>query len=164
MHNWTTQCPIRAFKDCPDKVWPLSMWRRFLWVYVAIEVQRTATTAFRLLPASNTFSRCHHISHKRLSAPALLNLCDLSQEYSYSPASVATTLFMRKPSSTQGRGLGKVVSKENLPSKVCVVCGRPFTWRKKWERNWEEITTCSKSCNAQRRQLKGKESSDEFES
>lgn len=26
------------------------------------------------------------------------------------------------------------VKKENLPTKVCVVCDRPFTWRKKWER------------------------------
>jgi hypothetical protein len=26
------------------------------------------------------------------------------------------------------------VKKENLPSKMCVVCNRPFTWRKKWER------------------------------
>jgi hypothetical protein len=47
------------------------------------------------------------------------------------------------------------VKKENLPSKVCVVCNRPFTWRKKWERCWDEVTTCSKACNATRRQLKG---------
>ncbi|KAI2496484.1 hypothetical protein MHU86_18025 [Fragilaria crotonensis] len=43
------------------------------------------------------------------------------------------------------------VKKEHLPSKVCVVCERPFTWRKKWERCWDEVTTCSKSCNAKRR-------------
>ena len=43
------------------------------------------------------------------------------------------------------------VKKENLPSKVCVTCGRPFTWRKKWERVWDEVTTCSKSCNRKRR-------------
>mmetsp|Transcript_1358 Transcript_1358/g.3425 ORF Transcript_1358/g.3425 Transcript_1358/m.3425 type:complete len:266 (-) Transcript_1358:64-861(-) len=43
------------------------------------------------------------------------------------------------------------VKKENLPSKVCIVCERPFTWRKKWERCWDEVTTCSKRCNAQRR-------------
>ena len=28
----------------------------------------------------------------------------------------------------------KAVAKQDLPSKVCVVCGRPFAWRKKWER------------------------------
>lgn len=44
------------------------------------------------------------------------------------------------------------VKKENLPVKTCVVCGRPFNWRKKWERVWDEVTTCSKSCNRQRRE------------
>ncbi|KAL9182986.1 hypothetical protein ACHAXT_004265 [Thalassiosira profunda] len=43
------------------------------------------------------------------------------------------------------------VKKENLPTKVCVTCGRPFTWRKKWERVWDEVSTCSKSCNKKRR-------------
>lgn len=42
----------------------------------------------------------------------------------------------------------------NLPVKTCVVCERPFTWRKKWESNWDEITTCSKRCNAERKALK----------
>jgi len=60
-------------------------------------------------------------------------------------------------STLNARGKGKVrsmsrgVKKENLPEKVCVTCGRPFTWRKKWERCWDEVTTCSKSCNAARR-------------
>jgi len=43
------------------------------------------------------------------------------------------------------------VKKDNIPSKICVTCGRPFTWCKKWERCWDELTTCSKSCNAARR-------------
>ena len=43
------------------------------------------------------------------------------------------------------------VKKEHLPSKVCVVCDRPFTWRKKWESCWDEVSCCSKSCNAKRR-------------
>lgn len=37
------------------------------------------------------------------------------------------------------------------PSKICVTCQRPFEWRKKWERCWDEVTTCSKRCNAERR-------------
>jgi hypothetical protein len=28
--------------------------------------------------------------------------------------------------------------KGDLPEKVCVVCGRPFTWRKKWEKVGDE--------------------------
>lgn len=43
------------------------------------------------------------------------------------------------------------VLKENLPTKICIVCDRPFTWRKKWERVWDEVTTCSKSCNRKRK-------------
>ncbi|HNV29979.1 MAG TPA: DUF2256 domain-containing protein [Cyclobacteriaceae bacterium] len=36
--------------------------------------------------------------------------------------------------------------KQNLPTKICVVCGRPFTWRKKWEKVWEELKYCSDKC------------------
>ncbi|OLQ09643.1 Transmembrane and TPR repeat-containing protein [Symbiodinium microadriaticum] len=39
----------------------------------------------------------------------------------------------------------------NLPVKDCVVCGRPFTWRKKWERCWDEVQTCSNRCRTERR-------------
>jgi len=33
--------------------------------------------------------------------------------------------------------------KVNLPQKVCPVCQRPFTWRKKWEKDWEQVIYCS---------------------
>lgn len=56
----------------------------------------------------------------------------------------------------RGSSMPRGVKKENLPEKVCVVCNRPFTWRKKWERCWDEVTTCSKSCNAKRRAAKQK--------
>ncbi|CAJ1437065.1 unnamed protein product [Effrenium voratum] len=46
----------------------------------------------------------------------------------------------------------------NLPVKDCIVCGRPFTWRKKWERCWDEVTTCSNRCRTERRRGKAKES------
>ncbi|MCW5519330.1 DUF2256 domain-containing protein [Aureitalea sp. L0-47] len=36
--------------------------------------------------------------------------------------------------------------KVNLPEKICPVCGRPFQWRKKWERDWENVVYCSKRC------------------
>jgi hypothetical protein len=36
--------------------------------------------------------------------------------------------------------------KGNLPEKICVKCGRPFRWRKKWERCWEEVRYCSDAC------------------
>ena len=46
----------------------------------------------------------------------------------------------------------KGVKKQHLPEKVCIACGRPFTWRKKWERVWDEVKFCSDRC----RMLKGK--------
>ncbi|MBM3165638.1 MAG: DUF2256 domain-containing protein [Bacteroidetes bacterium] len=40
----------------------------------------------------------------------------------------------------------KNVKKSNLPEKICPVCKRPFTWRKKWERVWNEVVYCSDRC------------------
>ncbi|MEN8718240.1 MAG: DUF2256 domain-containing protein [Sulfurovum sp.] len=40
----------------------------------------------------------------------------------------------------------KAKSKTNLDSKICPTCQKPFTWRKKWERDWENVTYCSKLC------------------
>ncbi|MEI8611211.1 DUF2256 domain-containing protein [Enterovibrio sp. Hal110] len=34
---------------------------------------------------------------------------------------------------------------------MCVVCQRPFTWRKKWARVWDDVKYCSKRCAGQRR-------------
>lgn len=31
-------------------------------------------------------------------------------------------------------------------SKTCVGCGRTIGWRKKWERNWDEVRYCSAAC------------------
>lgn len=38
------------------------------------------------------------------------------------------------------------MKKQHLPEKICPVCQRPFQWRKKWERNWEEVKYCSERC------------------
>jgi len=42
------------------------------------------------------------------------------------------------------------VKKTNLPQKDCVTCGRPFTWRKKWEKVWDEVRYCSDRCRRER--------------
>lgn len=39
-------------------------------------------------------------------------------------------------------------TRSNLPDKACAVCGRPITWRKKWERCWDEIRLCSTACRS----------------
>ncbi len=36
--------------------------------------------------------------------------------------------------------------KVNLPEKICKTCQRPFSWRKKWEKNWEEVMYYSDKC------------------
>lgn len=47
------------------------------------------------------------------------------------------------------------VLKENLPQKMCVVCKRPFTWRKKWERCWDEVKFCSNRCRGESKKQPG---------
>jgi hypothetical protein len=32
------------------------------------------------------------------------------------------------------------------PTKPCLACGRTITWRKKWERDWDEVRYCSDAC------------------
>ncbi|RPH06729.1 MAG: DUF2256 domain-containing protein [Alphaproteobacteria bacterium TMED93] len=38
--------------------------------------------------------------------------------------------------------------KNNLPSKICKRCNKPFRWRKKWKKNWKEVLYCSKKCSS----------------
>jgi hypothetical protein len=40
----------------------------------------------------------------------------------------------------------KKIAKSNLPEKPCLVCGRNFTWRKKWEKGWDDVKYCSDKC------------------
>ncbi|WP_341921294.1 DUF2256 domain-containing protein [Hydrocarboniphaga effusa] len=41
-------------------------------------------------------------------------------------------------------------NKQFLPSKPCVACGRPMSWRKKWERTWGDVKFCSDACRKKR--------------
>jgi len=43
-------------------------------------------------------------------------------------------------------------SKSDLPEKICPVCQRPFTWRKKWADCWDEVKYCSERCRRRRSQ------------
>ncbi|MYL23148.1 DUF2256 domain-containing protein [Vreelandella massiliensis] len=36
--------------------------------------------------------------------------------------------------------------KADLPQKSCAYCQRPFTWRKKWARCWDDVRYCSERC------------------
>ena len=39
-------------------------------------------------------------------------------------------------------------NKSFLPSKPCVSCGRPMSWRKSWAKNWDSVLYCSERCRA----------------
>jgi hypothetical protein len=43
------------------------------------------------------------------------------------------------------------VKREHLPSKMCIACGRPFVWRKKWEKVWDEVKYCSDACRKRKK-------------
>ncbi|WP_306013810.1 MULTISPECIES: DUF2256 domain-containing protein [unclassified Allomuricauda] len=34
----------------------------------------------------------------------------------------------------------------HLPTKICPVCQRPFAWRKKWKKDWDQVVYCSERC------------------
>jgi len=42
------------------------------------------------------------------------------------------------------------LKKSDLPQKICVVCGRPYSWRKKWAKNWDEVKYCSERCRGKK--------------
>jgi hypothetical protein len=43
---------------------------------------------------------------------------------------------------------GHKTAKTDLPTKLCAACGRPFAWRKKWARDWEQVRFCSDRCRS----------------
>lgn len=38
--------------------------------------------------------------------------------------------------------------KNFLPEKTCPACNRPFKWRKKWAKDWEQVRYCSQRCRS----------------
>ena len=42
------------------------------------------------------------------------------------------------------------MTKNKFEPKICPVCNRPFSWRKKWERDWENVIYCSKKCRGKK--------------
>ncbi len=40
--------------------------------------------------------------------------------------------------------------KSDLPFKICCICNRSFSWRKKWKLNWNEVKYCSDQCRNKR--------------
>lgn len=48
--------------------------------------------------------------------------------------------------STADAPMPKMRKKSDLPTKVCVACGLPFAWLRKWARDWDKVTHCSDRC------------------
>ncbi|MFO1539913.1 MAG: DUF2256 domain-containing protein [Chloroflexota bacterium] len=36
------------------------------------------------------------------------------------------------------------------PEKICLTCGRPFAWRRRWAATWDQVTRCSERCRRDR--------------
>lgn len=47
----------------------------------------------------------------------------------------------------------KMRRKADLPSKICAACARPFTWRRKWARDWDSVKFCSDRCRAHKGEI-----------
>jgi hypothetical protein len=51
------------------------------------------------------------------------------------------------------------MKKSELPEKICAACGRPFVWRRKWAKSWEEVRYCSDACRTGKREAARKAAS-----
>ena len=69
-----------------------------------------------------------------------------STEIAKSSQNIGNAEIAHRKEKRKGEETVKGVKKQHLPSKVCVTCGRPFVWRKKWERDWESVKYCSDRC------------------
>jgi len=47
----------------------------------------------------------------------------------------------------------KMKKKKDLPLKHCPICKKPFSWRKKWSKDWETVVYCSERCKRQKKQV-----------
>ncbi|MCP4191346.1 MAG: DUF2256 domain-containing protein [Planctomycetaceae bacterium] len=42
---------------------------------------------------------------------------------------------------------------KGVPTKICIVCHRPFSWRRKWARCWQQVRFCSDRCRKMKRRV-----------
>lgn len=50
--------------------------------------------------------------------------------------------------------MAKMVRKGDLPEKICEACHKPYAWRKKWARDWDNIRYCSARCKSDAKRAK----------
>jgi hypothetical protein len=109
---------------------------------------RSSTTAFQIIDIAQQMIQVHHAS-----TFSTTKLYGRQRGARKNDNDVEDDGNLNAITSISVKGT-KTTKKEHLPSKICVICNRPFTWRKKWERCWDEVTTCSKKCNSERRTKK----------
>ena len=51
-----------------------------------------------------------------------------------------SSVVLERPMARQAK------TKNGFAPKICARCGLPFEWRKKWEKNWDEVKYCSTRC------------------
>ena len=51
-----------------------------------------------------------------------------------------------RPLALEATKMPKMRKKGDLPTKTCLACGLPVAWRKKWERDWDNVNYCSDRC------------------
>jgi hypothetical protein len=65
-------------------------------------------------------------------------------------ADIFTRLDRPSPRHTS-RPMPKMIRKADLPAKTCASCGKPFTWRRKWQKVWDQVRYCSDRCRTTKR-------------
>ncbi|MFN2247821.1 MAG: DUF2256 domain-containing protein [Candidatus Promineifilaceae bacterium] len=45
--------------------------------------------------------------------------------------------------------MSKMRLKRDLPTKVCRTCGKAFSWRRIWARDWDSVQFCSQGCRGE---------------
>ncbi|SDF34539.1 hypothetical protein SAMN04515659_0726 [Dyella sp. 333MFSha] len=51
--------------------------------------------------------------------------------------------------------MSRMRKKADLPHKTCAACGLPFSWRRKWAKDWEQVRYCSERCRRSKPDIKG---------
>jgi hypothetical protein len=91
----------------------------------------------------------HHLFPNKLSyGSSTLTPLNVRKKHDQSNCSDNGPNQMMKPANANTNKNNKIkkYTKSNLPSKICCVCKRPFEWRKKWARVWDEVKYCSERC------------------
>lgn len=124
--------------------------KRLLAVVISLTVAYPTRASFAALAHNNAWSFARFLGQNEARALTKIHR-PVSLPFHTSTSQLLMGRNNRGGSANDTTAKKKTVKKENLPTKICVVCNRPFNWRKKWERCWDEVTCCSKSCNAKRR-------------